>query len=143
MDTPQHSLDHPLITMISYVGNQVEDELDDNLNSMGLSVAQLSTLDHIHQNTDLLALSELAQQKGCVKSNITQLIDRMESSGLVKRIRSEKDRRKVLVVLTSKGKQLHRKGMKLLKSTENEILSRLSDQQRKHLAHLLDLIGKE
>lgn len=139
-NTQKYAIEHPLITMILHVGDMVEDELDHNLSSIGLSITQLSALDNISRNKNPIALSELATQKACVKSNITQLIDRMESKGLVKRRRSEKDRRKVLTVITSKGEQLYHKGMEILKATENEMLSRLSDRQKEKLAHLLRLI---
>lgn len=129
-----------LITTISYVGQMVEEELDKNLNSIDLSVTQLNALHHIQQNGGSIALSELADQKECVKSNITQLIDRMETKGLVERVRSDTDRRKILTVLTPKGKKLYHKGMKILASTENKILSRIPEEQKKKLAGLLNLI---
>lgn len=132
-----------LITTISYVGQMVEEELDKNLNSIGLSVTQLNALHHIQLNGGSIALSELADQKECVKSNITQLTDRMETKGLVERVRSDTDRRKILTVLTPKGKKLYHKGMKILASTENKILSRIPEEQKKKLAGLLNLIAEE
>lgn len=142
-DTKGNTLEHPLITTISHVGHMVEAELDHKLKSIDLSITQLGALYHIHQNEKPVPLSELAKQKDCVKSNITQLIDRMESEGLVERVRSEKDRRKVLTVLTPKGEKLYREGYKLLKITEDKILSRLSGQQKEQLACLLNSIVEE
>lgn len=136
-------MEHPLITTISHVGELVEDELNQSLKSIGLSTAKLHALQHIHQYNQPIPLSEIATQAGCVKSNVTQLIDRMVSEGLVERTRSEQDRRKVLAVLTSKGKQSHKKGMKLLKETENRILSRFSAQEKEKLVQLLTLINNE
>lgn len=137
------TLDDPLIAMISYVGNQVQDELDHNLRSANLSVAQLSTLHLIDINTESVALNELAQARGCVKSNMTQLIDRMVANELVERKRSEEDRRKVLVDMTAKGKRTYEKGMECLKTTENNILSHFSEQQKQQLARLLQKIQKK
>lgn len=139
-ETPVDSLDQSLLTMISYVSQLVESELDQSLAAIDLSITQLNTLHHIQQSKCALALSGLAEQKDCVKSNITQLIDRMETKGLVERVRSETDRRKILTVLTPKGVQVYKEGMKILKSTENKILSRLPGEQRDQLAHLLHSI---
>lgn len=136
-------MEHPLITTISHVGDLVEDELNQNLGAIGLSTTKLHALHQIHQHKQPIPLSEIASQTGCVKSNITQLIDRLVSEGLVERTRSEQDRRKVLAVLTSKGKRSHEKGMKLLKETENRILSRFSTQEKEKLVQLLMLINNE
>lgn len=136
-------MDHPLLTTISHVGNVVDEELERNLSKIGLSPTHLGALSHIYEHSEPIALSELAKNKGCVKSNITQLIDRMGKEGLVERIRSEEDRRKVLTVLTPKGKDAYLKGVKILKETEKKILSRLSGPQRKKLADLLGLISGE
>lgn len=136
-------MEHPLITTISYVGHWVEGELNQSLHCIGLSITKLNALHHIHNYNEPIPLSEIADQKGCVKSNITQLIDRMVAEGLVERTRSENDRRKVLASLTPKGKQARQEGMKLLKETENKILSRFSEQEKTKLTKLLQLIGEE
>lgn len=134
-------MEHPLITTISHVGEWVEDELNQSLNEIGLSTAKLKGLQHIHQHRCPIALSDLAAQGGCVKSNITQLVDRLAAEGMVERIRSEQDRRKVLARLTPKGEKKYREGMKILKEKENNILSRFSNQEKNKLIELLRLIG--
>jgi DNA-binding MarR family transcriptional regulator len=50
-----------------------------------------------------LALSELAGRLGCVKSNMTQLVDRMETDGLVRRVDDPADRRAVKAEITPEG----------------------------------------
>ena len=51
-------------------------------------------------------MGDLAEHLGVVRSAVTPLIDRLETHGLVERIRSTEDRRVWLVVLTTDGEQL-------------------------------------
>lgn len=55
-----------------------------------------------------LSLTELSDNMQTKNSTVTGIIDRMESAGLVKRIRSEEDRRVVLIRLTPQGQRLAR-----------------------------------
>jgi len=50
-----------------------------------------------------MSLSDLADNQHCVRSNITQLVDRLEQDGLVRRRHDPADRRGVLAELTPPG----------------------------------------
>jgi MarR family transcriptional regulator, organic hydroperoxide resistance regulator len=52
-------------------------------------------------------IHELARRVALGKSTLTSALDRLESQGHVVRVRSEHDRRKVLIELTAKNKALH------------------------------------
>ena len=56
-----------------------------------------------------LRMSELADKVVLSRSNLTRLIDRLEEAGLVKRERSEEDRRGAFAVLTDDGKAMRRR----------------------------------
>jgi DNA-binding MarR family transcriptional regulator len=62
----------------------------------------LMTLLRLHQTS----MNQLAQTLGLSRANASGLVDRLENKGLVERIRSEKDRRVVLVQLTPAGRQV-------------------------------------
>jgi len=66
----------------------------------GLSVAQACVLGRLAQQR---GMRELADELGCDASNITQIIARLESRGLVERHTSENDRRSRQIVRTSDG----------------------------------------
>ena len=55
---------------------------------------------------DGVPISELSQQTGLAMTTLTSMLDRMEAAGLVQRDRDRKDRRKVLVVLTGRAREL-------------------------------------
>lgn len=55
-----------------------------------------------------LSLTELSESMQTKNSTVTGIIDRMEAAGLVRRVRSETDRRVVMIRLTSQGRALAR-----------------------------------
>src|SRR6266516_3728317 len=68
-----------------------------------LSLAKLGVLRPLVEAKQPLPLSELAERQHCVRSNITQLVDRLEKEGLVRRRADPTDRRSVLAALTPAG----------------------------------------
>ena len=91
---------------------------------MGLSSATLKILYALSQHSSL-AQSQLIQEVGCTKSNLTQRLNLLEKHGFIQRDHrvSDKDRRKVGVRLTDTGRQklldtvkaIHEKGSVLEK----------------------------
>lgn len=55
-----------------------------------------------------LSLSALSERMSAKNSTITGLVDRMERGGLVERVRSDRDRRVILIRLTNHGRNLAR-----------------------------------
>jgi len=72
-----------------------------------------------------------------VRSNITQLVDRLESDKLVRRADDPKDRRSILAELTPEGRARHAAGLRALEAAEKEFFAPLPERQRKHLVELL------
>ena len=76
----------------------VQERLEAGLDAIGLSPAKYQALDALVRAGKPLALSELAGCLKCVRSNITQLADRLETDGLVKRVDDPDDRRAIRAV---------------------------------------------
>ncbi|MBM4374291.1 MAG: winged helix-turn-helix transcriptional regulator [Deltaproteobacteria bacterium] len=73
----------------------------------GLTGPQLTVISILSQLGDL-SLSSLSERIKAQNSTVTGIIDRMEREGLVRRERSDEDRRIVLIRLTDKGQTLAR-----------------------------------
>jgi len=71
----------------------------------GLTGPQLTVV-KLLETLDPLSLSSLSDRIKARNSTVTGIIDRMERDGLVRRERSEDDRRIVLIRLTRKGRKL-------------------------------------
>ena len=59
--------------------------------------------------TDEIPISELAKRTLLSKSTLTSMLDRLEKTGYVTRVRSKEDRRTILIKRTEKDKILEKK----------------------------------
>ena len=83
----------------------VEHDVETRLGAVGLSLAKLAALQTLAESGESLPLTQLAERLSCVKSNITQLVDRLEADGLVRRQSDPGDRRTRLATLTAAGRK--------------------------------------
>lgn len=120
----------------------VESRLEAALEGVGMSLAQLSVLRHLVQAGEPLPLSQLAERSSCVRSNMTQLIDRLEGEGLVRRVSDASDRRSVRAALTRAGQRRHDQAVQLLEARETAIVGVLDPDERATLARLLARLGR-
>lgn len=106
-----------------------------------LSPAQCHVL-HLIEPGRPLPMSRLAGKLSCDASNVTGLVDRLESRGLVERQPSLQDRRVKALQLTPAGRQVR---SKLLAQMEKQShpLSRLSVRQQRTLVTLLEALVDE
>ena len=84
-----------------------------------------------------LTLSELSQRLLRVNSNITALIDNLETRGLVQRVRDEQDRRIIRVRLTEVGQKLRNDAVATQNSQIMALLAGMSDAEIDELRRLL------
>src|SRR5258708_15062203 len=90
-----------------HAGRRVEARLEEALAGVKLSGAKHAALSFLVIQDQAISLSELAAKLTCVRSNITQLMDRLEADGLVKRIDDPADRRAVRAEVTRFGPERH------------------------------------
>lgn len=115
----------------------IEDQLEGALEPVGLSLAKLGVLARLAAAGEPLPLGTLAERCACVRSNITQLVDRLEAEKLVARADDPHDRRSVRAELTAEGRSRYTAGRRALEEAEREVLSRLPREQRGSLVEIL------
>ena len=113
------------------------DQLEAGLEPLGLSLAKFNVLHKLAAAGEPLPLGTLAERLACVRSNITQLVDRLEAEKLVVRSDDPHDRRSIRAELTSEGRTRHAAGMRALGEGERELVSRLPAEQRDLLIPVL------
>lgn len=94
-----------LISQIKHTSDRVSEKA---LRARGLedfNGAQGKLL-YVLWQTDGISSAELADKAGLAPTTLTAMLDRMEQSGLVKRVPHETDRRRLRIMLTEKSKQL-------------------------------------
>jgi len=111
-------------------GRSLETRLEQALETVGLSLAWYGVLSHLAEAKEPLALSALAARINCVRSNVTQLVDRLEADGLVRREDDPDDRRSIRAALTPLGRERQRAGEKQLDAVQAAISGALTDADR-------------
>lgn len=104
----------------------IEQRLEDALAQVGLSTAKYFALTHLVEADSPLSLSECANRMTCVRSNITQLMDRLESDGLVRRVEDPADRRAVRAALTPLGIERQAAGAHQVEKVQKALAKKLS-----------------
>ncbi|HEY9229512.1 MAG TPA: MarR family transcriptional regulator [Gemmatimonadaceae bacterium] len=84
-----------------------------------------------------ISLSELAGRLSCVKSNVTQLIDRLEAEGLVQRVDDPSDRRSVRASITAEGTARQAAGAAEVERLHVEFAASVGIEDRQALERLL------
>ena len=126
--------------VVLHAAHAVEDEVETRLSAVGLSGAKLAALTAMSEAGESLPLGQLADRLSCVKSNITQLVDRLEADGFVARQADSRDRRSRLAALTAAGRKAVKEGRRVLEAAERDVFSRLSKDEAHQLSSLLGKI---
>lgn len=129
--------DRPITFELLSALHGVEAQLEGALEPIGLSLAKFGLLANLVAAEEPLSLGALADRCSCVRSNITQLVDRLEAEGLVSRADDPADRRSIRAELTAKGRAQHAAGVKATARIEQELLARLAKDQRGPLVRML------
>ena len=118
MNTLNHDFDK-VGPLMGKIHRAIRKELDSKFKRFGITPPQFEVLVLLWFEDGLL-LSELGRKLSRDGPTITGVIDRMEKKQMVKRVRDEKDRRAIKIVLTRKGLRLKGK----LITLRNEILGK-------------------
>jgi MarR family transcriptional regulator, transcriptional regulator for hemolysin len=121
----------------------VEEELEAALEPIGLSLAKLNVLCKLADAGEPLPLGTLAERCACVRSNITQLVDRLEADRLVVRSDDAHDRRSVRAELTPQGRASQVAGLEALDRAEELLVARIPRQHRASFVEALQALHGE
>ncbi|MDF5891034.1 MarR family transcriptional regulator [Pseudomonas syringae pv. syringae] len=84
-------------------------------------------------------MHELADVMAIERYNLTRLVDRLESEGLVARHRSDSDGRGAVAAITDKGRTLRKQMWQVYETAVDELfLTQFDDQQRRVFADALE-----
>ena len=127
---------------VLHASGVLEARVESRLAEVGLSIAKLAALRQLTLAGDSLPLGQLADRLACVKSNVTQLVDRLESDGLVSRAGDPTDRRSRLAVLTAEGRSAFARGSAIQQAAERDLFGALSDDEAVQLHALLAKLSR-
>ena len=133
-------IDRQLMFSIVNAGRAVEQRLEEALARAGLSLAKFGALTHLAEADEPLSLGECAKKMTCVRSNITQLMDRLEADGLVRRVEDPQDRRAVRAAMTRLGAERQAAGAKEVARVQAELAGTLKGKDHGALRRALSAI---
>ena len=129
--------DDGVVLAVMEAAGGIEGRLETVLEAIGLSISKFDAIEQLIRAGEPLTLGDLASKLRCVRSNVTQLVDRLESEGLVKRGTCPNDRRAVRAKVTPVGLERHAAGVTAIRTVQAEVAERLGPEQRTALVKLL------
>src|SRR5437870_11757244 len=130
----------PIPIALVHAAHRVEARLEEALAGVGLSIAKFEPLSALVSQDRPISLSELAEKLTCVRSNVTQLVDRLEADGLAKRADHPADRRAVRAEVTALGRERHATGATVVNAVLQDVAKELSAIDPPVLIRALDAI---
>jgi DNA-binding MarR family transcriptional regulator len=119
----------PVFALLEAARN-IQERLEGALEAVGLSAAKYMALEVLVRAGDSLTLGELADRLKCVRSNVTQLVDRLEADGLVKRADHPEDRRAIRAMVTPLGIERQAAGARAVQQLQAELAARVDPAER-------------
>src|SRR6266550_9405708 len=127
---------------VLHASGVLESRTELKLAEVGLSLPKLAALHRLADAGGSLPLGQLAERLACVKSNVTQLVDRLEADGLVTRTADAGDKRSRLAVITEAGRHIHHDGARIQREVEDELFATLSVDDSVRLAEIIAKLKK-
>ena len=125
---------------LMHAAHSIEGRFEEALAVVNLSGPKFAALSVLVAADQPISLGELAEKLTCVRSNVTQLVDRLEADGLVKRTDDPDDRRGVRAEVTRLGRERHAAGAKVMDKIHEELAKQLSAVDQSVLKRALDTI---
>jgi DNA-binding MarR family transcriptional regulator len=129
MELKPRSAAHEAQRLFFQIGMEQRVKVGAQLGELGLSFAQAHALRTLDPD-EPLPMSALAERLFCDASNVTGIVDRLESRGLVARGSAEGDRRVKALTLTSAGAELRDRVMDVMSEPPDAIAALSTADQR-------------
>ena len=130
----------PIAFTLIHAAHMIEEHLEEVLSEVGLSGAKFAALSTLADTVEPLSLCDLAAKLSCVRSNVTQLVDRLEAEGLVRRVDDPKDRRGVRAEITALGQERQAAGAERVSKVHQELERQLGAIDAEKLERALSAI---
>ena len=121
------------------VSRQIETEIRERLRlEFETTLPRFDVLAALQREDQGLRMSELSAALMVSNGNVTGIVERLVSDGLVVRVPVAGDRRAMAVRLTEEGQSVFSKMASTHEGWVDSMLSSLGDEQTEHLLELLD-----
>jgi DNA-binding MarR family transcriptional regulator len=128
----------PLLRLLAGTVKLSRAKLQRALEEHGVHAGQEYLLEVLWED-DGLSVGEIAARLGTEVPTVVRTAQRMEAAGIVTREPDRNDRRRSLIVLTERGRELQPVVLDALRSVSSTATNGLSDEER---AQLIDLLTR-
>jgi DNA-binding MarR family transcriptional regulator len=129
-----------LAYLIASVNRRLEEELAEKLRAEGIPIEQMRILTALADGAGL-PMGDLASIVLVEGPTLTKIVDRMVTNSLVYRSPDVKDRRRILIFMTPRGKATHERIQRIAADQQSRLQERLQGQQYEQLKNLLESLG--
>jgi DNA-binding MarR family transcriptional regulator len=142
MSITMNDLKSELAKLIIDNERQIEKRLEVTLKQQETVIGNLQwrILDNLVQSPKGLSMKELSKLTHTNDSTLTKIVDRMVSESLVYRRPAPKDRRKIMIVNSNKGRVLHQNLQSNVTNCYDDAFSSLSENQLVSLQGILSTL---
>lgn len=133
-------MDKPLWARLCHAASRVEARLEAALEEQGVSLAKHGVLNLLAHEPEGVPLTDVARRLACVKSNVTQLVNRLEAEGLVERREDPGDKRSKRAALTPEGRRRWEASSRALDRAACTLLGEFSAEEQELLRRLLEKV---
>lgn len=108
-----------------------------------LTPAETFIISHIHRRGAGrgMRVSDIAERMMVTTSGVTQFVKALEARGLVERVRSDEDRRVVMVHTTPAGDALMEKSMERMRASYLRLVRHLGHEDSRHVLDAFVLVA--
>lgn len=130
-----------IVVSILYTNSQLSNLLNGILKPFDISLQQFNVLRILRgQENKPVSLSVVQERMISKMSNTTRLIDKLIKKGLVQKDINQTNRRKVDINITKEGLEILNYVDNLIEKAEEDIVKKLSEEEKKELIRLLGKI---
>lgn len=133
-----NSLNHILVKMFNDI-LKIEEQVLINEEYKDISITDMHIIEAIGYDSSR-NMTSVAKDLGITVGTLTIAINNLVKKDYVKRTRSQKDRRVVLICLTPKGQKAYKHHEKFHEDMIDEIKSQMTDEEEKVLLKMLNSI---
>ena len=126
-----------LLGLLYRTERTTEARFDALLQPIGLTCSQYHVLKVLLLAGEPMPLGQIAENLRSVRSNATQMVDRLAHEGLVERVFDPADRRRVLAQITDEGRRRCDVGAQAVHQVEQDLFVYFNHAERDQLTNLL------
>ncbi|KYG29344.1 MarR family winged helix-turn-helix transcriptional regulator [Alkalihalobacillus trypoxylicola] len=135
-----YDLSLKLFIVLLRSSRSVADYIEEDIKNYHLNKTEFAVLELLYHKGEQ-PIQQIGKKVLLSSGSITYVVDKLEKKELIVRRLSEKDRRVTYAVITEKGKHFMAEIFPKNRETIHQLLSPLSDEQKKMMIDTLKIIG--